>query len=51
MLFFKIILLISIIVASTFIGILFSKKYSNREKELKEIKSALNIFATKIKFT
>lgn len=48
---FKIILLVSIIVASTFLGILFSKKYSNRERELKEIKSALNIFATKIKFT
>lgn len=51
MLFFKIILLISIVIASTFLGILFSKKYSNREKELKEMKSALNIFATKIKFT
>ena len=51
MIFFKIILLISIIVASTLLGILFSKKYSNREKELKEMKSALNIFATKIKFT
>lgn len=51
MFFFKIILLISIVIASTFLGILFSKKYSNREKELKEMKSALNIFATKIKFT
>lgn len=48
---FKIILLIAIVVASTILGILFSKKYSNREKELKEMKSALNIFATKIKFT
>jgi len=51
MIFFKIILLVSIVVASTLLGILFSKKYSNREKELKEMKSALNIFATKIKFT
>ena len=34
MLIFKIILLISIIIASTLIGILFSKKYSKREKEL-----------------
>lgn len=51
MIFFKIILLISIVVASTILGILFSKKYFNREKELKEMKSALNIFATKIKFT
>lgn len=51
MLIFKIILLISIIIASTLIGILFSKKYSKREKELKDMKSALNMFATKIKFT
>lgn len=51
MIFFKIILLISIVVASTGLGVLLSKKYSNREKELKEMKSALNIFATKIKFT
>ena len=51
MIFFKIILLISIVIASTFLGILFSKKYFNREKELKEMKNALNIFATKIKFT
>lgn len=48
---FKIILLIFIVAASTILGILLSKKYSNREKELKEMKSALNIFATKIKFT
>lgn len=48
---FKIILLISIIIASTFLGILFSRKYSNREREIKEIKNALNMFATKIKFT
>ncbi len=51
MIFFKIILLIFIIIGSSLIGILFSKKYSNREKELKEMKSALNIFSTKIKFT
>lgn len=51
MIFFKIILLISIVIASTFIGILFSKKYFNREKELKEMKNALNMFSTKIKFT
>lgn len=51
MIIFKIILLISIVVSSTFLGILFSKKYSNREKELKEMKNALNIFKAKIKFT
>ena len=50
MIFFKIILLISIVVASTLLGILLSKKYSNREKELKEMKSALNIFATKFTY-
>lgn len=47
----KMFLLIAIIVASTFLGILFSKKYSNREKELKEMKNALNMLSTKIKFT
>ena len=39
--FFKIILLLSIVIGSSLIGILLSKKYSNREKELKEMKSAL----------
>ena len=51
MIIFKIILLILIIGASTVLGILFSKKYSNRVKEIKEMKNALNMFATKIKFT
>lgn len=40
-----------ILSASTYIGILISKKYLNRVKDLKEMKNALNIFATKIKFT
>ncbi len=35
----------------SYIGYLISKKYANREKELKEMKSALNIFITKIKYT
>ena len=48
---FKIILLVLIVLASTILGILFSKQYSNREKEIKEMKSALNMFSTKIKFT
>ena len=51
MLVFKIFLLILIIVASSYIGILFSKKYANREKEIKQMKTALNMFATKIKYT
>ena len=51
MLLFKLFLLALIIGASSVIGILFSKKYANREKEIKEMKTGLNIFATKIKFT
>ena len=43
--------LVLILSASTYIGILISKKYLNRVKDLKEMKNALNIFATKIKFT
>lgn len=43
--------LILILSASTYIGILISKKYLNRVKDLKEMKNALNIFTTKIKFT
>lgn len=43
--------LILVLSASTYIGILVSKKYLNRVKDLKEMKNALNIFSTKIKFT
>lgn len=48
---FKFLILILIFGASSLIGILISKKYSNRVNELKEIKSALNMLETKIKFT
>lgn len=48
---FKLFLLAMIIGVSSAIGILFSKKYANREKEIKEMKNALNMFETKIKFT
>lgn len=51
MIILKIILLCLVFGASTFIGILISNKYKNRVKELKEIKNALNMFETKIKFT
>lgn len=51
MLVFKLFILAMIIVTSSIIGILFSKRYANREKEIKEMKSALNLFATQIKFT
>lgn len=51
MLVFKLFILCFIIGASSCIGILLSKKYANREKEIKEMKTGLNMFATKIKFT
>lgn len=51
MLAFRLFILAMIIVTSSIIGILFSNKYANREKEIKEMKNALNMFATKIKFT
>ena len=47
----KYIILIIIFFLCTYIGILISKKYSNREKELKQMKTALNIFLTKVKLT
>ena len=47
----KTIILLIIFCTSSLIGIAISKKYSNRVKNLKEIKSALNIFETKIKYT
>ena len=51
MLVFKIFLLALIVFASSAIGILFSKKYANREKEIKEMKTGLSMFSTKIKYT
>ena len=36
---------------STYIGIMFSKRYVNRVNELKEMKSILNMISTQIKFT
>ena len=43
--------LLLILISSTYIGTLISKRYTNRVKDLKEMKTALNIFSTKIKFT
>lgn len=51
MLVVKIIVYIFIFFSSSSIGILISRKYTDREKELKEFKKALNMFKTKIKFT
>ncbi len=47
----KIIILLLIILISSFLGIIFSKKYYFRLNELKQIKTILNILENKIKFT
>lgn len=51
MFFIKCIIYILIFSSSTYIGILISKQYSNRVRELQEIKLALNVLKTKIHFT
>jgi stage III sporulation protein AB len=51
MLLVKYTILLILFGCSTYIGILYSRKYLNRAKELKELQNALNIFITKIKFT
>lgn len=48
---FKGIIYILIFSTCTYIGILQSKRYTQRVDELKIFKEALNIFKTKIKFT
>lgn len=47
----KFISLISILILSSYIGIIITNKYKNRVIELKEIKRGLNIFETKIRYT
>lgn len=49
--FIKFLILILIFISSAYVGILTSKKYINREIELKELKKILNALKTKIKFT
>ena len=51
MLIIKILIYSFIFLSCSLIGILISKKYSNRVNELKEFKNALNIFKTKIRYT
>ena len=51
MLIIKIIIYSFIFLSCSLIGILISKKYENRVKELREFKNALNIFKTKIRYT
>lgn len=43
--------LILLLLSSSYIGVLIAKKYQTRVRELKEIKTSLAIFATKIKLT
>ena len=47
----KYIILFILLGSSSYIGVLISKRYGNRTKELKEMKNALNILSTQIKFT
>lgn len=47
----KSLMLLLVFVSSLFIGFLIAKKYENRVKELRDMKNALNIFETKIRFT
>ena len=51
MIIIKGIVLMLVLGASFAIGNLIAKKYVNRVKELKEMKNALNMFETKIRFT
>lgn len=48
---FKFFILILVFLGSSYIGILISKRYSARTEELKQIKTALNMLKTKIRFT
>lgn len=51
MIFIKLLILLFVFGSSLSIGILIAKRYSDRVKELKDMKNALNMFETKIKFT
>lgn len=51
MLIFKFILLIGVFGTTSMIGINLSKKYVERANNLKQIKKALNLFETKIRYT
>lgn len=51
MIFIKSAMLFCVFIIASSIGVLFSKQYINRVKELKEMKNALNLFQTKVRFT
>lgn len=47
----KFLILCALLLITSWLGIILSKKYANRVKELKQIKTGLNILENKIKFT
>lgn len=47
----KFLILALLLFITSWLGIILSKKYSNRVKELKQVKTGLNIIENKIKFT
>lgn len=51
MLYVKGIMLISVFVITTFLGLMMANKFKDRVKDLKAIRSILNIIETKIKYT
>ena len=51
MILIKYIFLGLILIGTSYVGVLMSKKYSNRLRDLKEMRKALNFFEEKIKFT
>ena len=51
MIFIKTFILLLIFIGSLNAGKIIAKKYSNRVQELRDMKNALNMFLTKIKFT
>ena len=51
MIIIKFIILILIFISTSSVGILLAKRYDKRVDELKEIRNALNMLKTKIKFT
>lgn len=51
MIILKSIVFVLIFCTTTLIGIIISNKYKSRVKELKEIKTALNVLETKMKYT
>ena len=48
---FKFILLFLVFGGTSYVGVLTSKRYSNRTEELKQIKTVISMLETKIKFT